>query len=100
MKSNYYQFYVYILSNKKNGTLYIGVTNNLERRIFEHKRKIVPGFTSKYGLDKLIYFEHFQYVNDAIKREKQLKNWKRQWKIDLIENENKDWNDLSFDWVY
>ena len=70
MKGNYYQFYVYILSNKKNGTLYIGMTNDLERRIFEHKNIIVEGFTIKYGLDKLMYFEQFQYVDDAIKREK------------------------------
>ena len=84
----------------KNGTLYIGITNDLERRIFEHNRKMISGFTSKYGLGKLMFFEQFQYVNDAIKREKQLKNWNRQWKIDLIEEENKDWNDLSSDWKY
>jgi putative endonuclease len=100
MKENIYQFYVYILSNKKNGTLYIGMTNDLERRMFEHKHKIIDGFTKRYGLDKLIYFEQFQFVNDAIKREKRLKNWNRQWKIDMIEKENKDWNDLSFDWKY
>ncbi|MEW4925017.1 GIY-YIG nuclease family protein [Algibacter sp. 2305UL17-15] len=100
MRGNYYQYYVYILSNMKNGTLYIGVTNDLERRMYEHKKKIVPGFTSKYGLNKLMYFEQFQYVNDAIKREKQLKNWNRQWKIDLIEEDNKSWEDLSSDWIY
>ena len=82
----------------KNGTLYIGMTNDLERRMFEHKNKLVEGFSKNYNLDKLVYFEQFQYVNDAIKREKQLKNWNRQWKIDLIENDNKDWIDLSFDW--
>ncbi|HMB99429.1 MAG TPA: GIY-YIG nuclease family protein [Flavobacteriaceae bacterium] len=98
MKINHHQYYVYILTNKKNGTLYIGMTNDLERRMFEHKHKIIEGFTKKYGLDRLIYFEQFQYVNDAIKREKQLKNWNRQWKIDMIEKENKEWNDLSFDW--
>lgn len=100
MKGNYYQYYIYLLSNKKNGTLYIGVTNDLERRMFEHKNKLVSGFTSKYGLDKLMYFEQFQYVNDAIKREKQLKNWNRQWKIDLIEENNNKWEDLSSDWIY
>ncbi|WP_418511996.1 GIY-YIG nuclease family protein [Corallibacter sp.] len=100
MKGNYYQFYVYILTNKKNGTLYIGMTNDLERRVFEHKAKLIEGFTKNYGLDKLVYFEQFQYVNDAIKREKQLKNWNRQWKIDLIEAENKNWNDLTEDWIY
>ncbi|TWO31904.1 GIY-YIG nuclease family protein [Seonamhaeicola sediminis] len=97
MYRNHHNFYVYILSNKKNGTLYIGMTNDLERRMFEHKHKFVEGFTKKYGLDKLMYFEHFQHVNDAIKREKQLKNWNRQWKIDLIEKDNKGWNDLSSD---
>ncbi len=100
MKGNYHQYYMYILSNKKNGMLYIGMTNDLERRMFEHKNKLVDGFTKNYGLDKLIYFEQFQYVNDAIKREKQLKNWNRQWKIDLIEEDNKSWTDLSSDWVY
>ena len=96
MKLNH-QYYVYILSNLKNGTLYIGMTNDLERRMFEHKNKLVVGFSKNYNLDKLVYFEQFQYVNDAIKRVKQLKNWNRQWKIDLIEVENNDWNDLSFD---
>ena len=100
MKGNYHQYYVYILSNKKNGTLYIGMTNDLERRMFEHKNKLIEGFTKNYGLNKLIYFEQFQYVSEAIKREKQLKNWNRDWKIDLIENENKNWNDLSFNWKY
>ena len=74
------------------------MTNDLERRMFEHKSKLIKGFTKKYKLDKLVYFEQFQYVNDAIAREKQLKNWNRQWKIDLIEKENMQWNDLSFDW--
>lgn len=100
MKGNYYQFYVYILSNKKNGTLYIGMTDDIERRMFEHKHEIVEGFTKKYKLYKLMYFEQFQYVDDAIKREKQLKNWNRQWKIDLIETDNKEWKDLSSDWKY
>ena len=82
----------------KNGTLYIGVTNDIVRRMFEHKNKLYEGFTSKYGLTKLMYFESFQYVYDAIKREKQLKNWNRQWKIDLIETDNINWLDLSIDW--
>ena len=80
--------------------MYIGVTNDLERRMFEHKNKLVSGFTAKYNVNKLMYFEDFQYVNDALKREKQLKNWNRQWKIDLIEKENKEWKDLSIDWKY
>ncbi|APY00410.1 GIY-YIG nuclease family protein [Lacinutrix venerupis] len=100
MKGSYHQYYMYILSNKKNGTLYIGVTNDLERRIFEHKKKLIEGFTKKYGLNKLIYFEQFQYINDAIEREKQLKNWNRSWKIELIEKENKDWTDLSSNWNF
>ncbi|GGD11872.1 GIY-YIG nuclease family protein [Hyunsoonleella pacifica] len=100
MHKNIHQYYLYILSNKKNGTLYIGVTNDLERRMFEHKNKLVEGFTSKYGLDKLMYFESYQYVNDAIKREKNMKKWKRQWKINLIEEENPNWDDLSADWTY
>jgi len=87
MKGNYHQYYVCILSNIKNGTFYIGVANDLERRIY-----------IEYGLNKLMYFESYQYVNDAIKREKQLKNWNRQWKIDLIEEENINWVDLSKDW--
>jgi putative endonuclease len=93
-----HQYFVYILSEKMYGTLYIGVTNNLERRMFEHKNKLVEGFTKRYNLSKLLYFEQFQYVNDAIKREKQLKNWKRDWKIELIEKDNKNWHDLSIDW--
>jgi putative endonuclease len=100
MCKNIHQYYIYILSNKKNGTLYIGVTNDLERRMFEHKKKLVDGFTKKYGLNKLMYFESFQYVNDAIKREKNMKKWKRQWKIDLIEKDNINWEDLSSDWTF
>ena len=98
MIKNVHQYYVYILTNKRYGTLYIGMTNDLERRVFEHKRKLIDGFTKKYGLDTLVYFEIFSQVNDAILREKRLKKWKRQWKIDLIETENKNWNDLAFDW--
>ncbi len=78
-------------------TLYIGVTNNLNRRVYEHKNKLIDEFTKKYNLTKLIYYEVFSTVKDAIHREKQLKNWHRQWKINLIESRNKDWNDLSFE---
>ncbi|MES2544578.1 MAG: GIY-YIG nuclease family protein [Bacteroidota bacterium] len=93
-----HQYYTYILASQKNGTLYVGVTNDLERRVLEHKQKINEGFTSKYEVNKLVYFESFQYINDAILREKRLKKWNRQWKINLIEEENKDWEDLSEDW--
>ncbi|WP_395058800.1 GIY-YIG nuclease family protein [Flavobacterium sp.] len=93
-----HQYYIYILASQKNGTLYIGVTNDLEKRILEHKQKINEGFTSKYDVNKLVYFESFQFINDAILREKRLKKWNRQWKINLIEEENKDWKDLSEDW--
>ncbi len=93
------QYFIYILASKKNGTLYIGVTNNLERRIEEHKNKLNPNsFTARYDLNLLVYYETFQYINDAIVREKQLKKWNRQWKINLIEEENKDWKDLSKKW--
>lgn len=89
---------MYIITNKKDGVLYIGVSNDLERRMFEHKNKLVEGFSSRYNLDKLIYFEVYQYISDAIKREKNLKKWKRDWKINLIVEENTDWKDLSEDW--
>ena len=87
-------YFVYILAGKRNGTLYIGVTNNLVRRIYEHKNNLLPGFTSKYNVHNLVYFEQTEDVNAALNREKQLKKWHRQWKIDLIEKENPDWNDL------
>jgi len=98
MPKNVHQYYVYIISNQKNGTLYVGMTNDLERRAFEHKNKLIEGFTKKYGLNQLVYFEVYRYVNDAILREKRIKKWKRQWKIDLIEEENPEWNDLALDW--
>jgi putative endonuclease len=86
--------YIYILTNKKNGILYIGVTADLSKRIWEHKNKITKGFTSKYNLDKLVYCEHYEDVTMAIKREKILKSWKRDWKIKLIEGANPNWDDL------
>lgn len=98
MYKTQHQYYIYILASKKNGTLYIGVTNNLERRVLEHKEKVNEGFSSRYNVNMLVYFESFQYINDAILREKRLKKWNRQWKINLIEEENKEWNDLSEDW--
>jgi len=87
-------YYVYILASKENGTLYIGVTNNLLKRVNEHKNNLVEGFTKKYQVHNLVYFEHFVNVSSAINREKQLKKWNRQWKIHLIEKENPQWNDL------
>ena len=78
--------------------LYIGVTNDLERRMFEHKNKLIEGFSSRYNLEKLVYFETYQFINDAIKREKNIKKWKREWKINLIVEDNPDWKDLSEDW--
>jgi len=85
----------YILTNKSNKVLYIGVTDNLERRIYEHKNKIIPGFTAKYNLNKLVWFESFANVNDAISAEKKIKGWLRIKKINLIESKNKEWKDLS-----
>ena len=90
------QYYVYILFNKKNGTLYIGVTNNLVKRVCEHKNKVVEGFTQKYGVDKLGYYEVFENVNYAIAREKQLKGGNRKTKLELIELNNPNWQDLYF----
>jgi len=78
-------FFVYILANQKNGTLYVGVTNNLARRIAEHKAKLVPGFTRKYGVDRLVYLEAFESILEARAREHALKRWRRAWKIALIE---------------
>lgn len=88
-------YFVYILASKKNGTLYVGFTNNIERRIFEHKNKIYEGFTKKYKVFTLVYFEKHLTVEDAMKREKQLKKWNRKWKIELIEKYNPNWEDLS-----
>ena len=87
-------YYVYILANRIGGTLYIGVTNDLIRRVGEHKLKLVEGFTEKYDVARLVYFEVFDDVEQAIHREKRLKKWPRAWKISLIEKDNPDWNDL------
>jgi putative endonuclease len=88
------RFYVYILANRKHGAIYIGVTNDLIRRIYEHKEKLVPGFTKDYGVDKLVYYEIFDDPESAIAREKRLKRWRRNWKIELIERDNPNWDDL------
>jgi putative endonuclease len=83
------QYYVYFLASRKHGTLYIGVTNDLVRRVYQHKEKLLPGFTKKYGVNKLVYYEVFDDPSLAIAREKQLKKWHREWKIRTIEHENK-----------
>jgi len=88
-------FYIYIMTNRKFGVLYTGVTNNLHRRVWEHKKRQVSGFTCKYHLDKLVYYEVANSPLSAFAREKQLKRWRRKWKFELIEKENPDWNDLS-----
>jgi putative endonuclease len=91
-------YWVYILASKKNGTLYVGVTNSLERRVWQHKNERSDGFTSQYGVNRLVYFEDFRDVTNAIAREKQLKGGSRQKKIALIEKENAEWRDLSAGW--
>ena len=89
------QYYIYILTNKTNNVFYTGITNDLSRRMFEHKNKIVEGFTKKYNLKKLVYYEVTNDVESAIRREKQLKNWRREWKLNLIKQFNPEWIDLS-----
>ncbi|HJD60439.1 MAG TPA: GIY-YIG nuclease family protein [Rickettsia endosymbiont of Omalisus fontisbellaquei] len=87
-------YWVYILCSNKQGTLYIGITNNIIRRAYEHKQKIIKGFTSKYNITKLVYTEEFTDIKEALTREKNLKKWKRSWKIELIEKTNPEWKDL------
>ena len=94
---NVRDYYVYIMANMHH-TIYIGVTNNLERRVYEHKQMRVPGFTKKYGLTDLVFYELFAHISDAIGREKQLKGWRREKKTQLIESMNPEWSDLSKDW--
>ncbi|MBU1026534.1 MAG: GIY-YIG nuclease family protein [Candidatus Margulisbacteria bacterium] len=95
----YKTYYIYILASKRNGTLYIGVTNNLERRIYEHKNGLIKGFTKKYNVNQLVYFEEYTDVKEALIREKRLKKWNRSWKIDLIEKSNPEWKDLSEEFI-
>ena len=90
--------YVYILSNRKRTVLYIGVTNNLQRRLYEHKNEIVDGFTKRYHIHRLVYFEEFNHIDQAIAREKILKGWRRDRKDALITSFNSEWNDLSEGW--
>jgi len=93
MSKNYY---VYILTNKRNGTLYIGVTQNLLKRVYLHKKELLDGFTKKYDIKMLVYYEIYQDITEAILREKRLKKWKREWKIKLIEEKNPNWEDLYY----
>jgi putative endonuclease len=88
------QYYIYILTNQYHTVFYVGVTNNLIRRVYEHKNKLVKGFTSKYNINKLVYYEVFSDIRDAIYREKQIKSWSRKKKIEMIEKFNPEWKDL------
>lgn len=96
MNKNYY---LYIITNYEETVLYTGVTDDLERRIYEHKNKLLKGFSQRYNLNKLVYYEVFDDVNEAIYREKQIKNWRRQWKMDLIKELNPEFKDLSQEFV-
>ena len=87
-------YFVYILASKKNGALYIGVTNDICRRVYEHKEKLIAGFTEKYNVSRLVYVEEFDNINEALHREKCIKKWNRKWKLRIIEEQNPDWNDL------
>jgi putative endonuclease len=95
--SNLMESYVYILASQRNGTLYIGLTSDIIRRVWEHKNKFVSGFTAQYNVNLLVYYEIFSDIQLAAAREKRLKEWKRQWKIDLIQKMNPDWNDLYYE---
>ena len=88
-------FYTYILASQRNGTLYTGSTDDLAKRVFEHREKVRPGFTAKYGVDKLVWFESFELRENAFRRERQLKEWRRVWKLRLIEETNPEWRDLG-----
>ena len=98
MESNKNMYFVYILSSNNNKVLYVGITNDLVRRVYEHKQKIIDGFTKKYNVHKLVYFEHTNDVYSAISREKQLKKWSRVKKNTLISRQNPNWTDLSANW--
>ena len=91
------KYFVYILASRRNGTLYIGMTNNLRRRVAEHKQMLIPGFTQLYHVHMLVYFEEFTDPRYAIAREKQLKWWHRQWKLNLIESVNPEWKDIALE---
>jgi len=90
-------YFVYILANEKNGTLYVGYTIDLNRRVYEHKQKFIDSFTKKYSVSQLVYFEIYDDLKTAMEREHRLKKWRRKWKIDLIEKTNGDWRDLYYE---
>ncbi len=92
-----YAYFVYILASKRNGTLYVGVTSDLYGRIVEHRDGLVPGFTKRHGVGMLVYFEEHDDVDEAIRREKRIKRWRRTWKMELIETKNPQWRDLWLD---
>lgn len=94
-----YGGYVYILASGRRGTLYVGVTSDLERRMHEHREGLLPGFTKRHGVDHLVWFETYDRIEDAIGRERRLKKWNRDWKLNLIEAENPDWADLALAFV-
>ncbi len=93
------QYYLYITVSRKEGTLYVGTTNNLLKRIYEHKNNLIDGFTKKYNVHKLVYYEETNDIQNAIQREKQIKKWKREWKMNLIKKFNPNWKDLYYDLV-
>jgi putative endonuclease len=93
-------YFVYMLASGHYGTLYIGVTNDLEQRVYQHREGLIPGFTKKYGVNKLVWFERHGDIREAIAREKRLKRWRRDWKISLIEESNPRWADLSSSWFH
>ena len=90
------QYFIYILASKRNGTLYLGITSNLLKRVYEHKNNLIEGFTKKYNVHTLVYYEPYNDIYDAIAREKNIKKWKRRWKIELIEKSNPKWEDLYY----
>ncbi len=96
--SHHHSYWVYILTNRRNGTLYVGVTNSLKRRLWQHKTKAIEGFTKRHGLDRLVPCEEFRDINRAIAREKEIKGWLRKKKLALIEATNPTWQDLGADW--
>ena len=91
-------YYVYMLASQRNGTLYVGVTSDLSRRVWEHKEGLTPGFTSEYGVVRLVWYEAYGDISDAILREKRVKRWRRAWKLRLIEESNPQWRDLYETW--